>query len=867
MRHPSRIREDADMPPTLLERADELGVLETAVAAAARGAGSVVLLGGEAGIGKTTLVRAFRQAVSGSARVLTGACDDLLAPRVLGPLRDAARDVPGPFADTVAGGDPGEVMAAVLDVLAAPGLPTVLIVEDAHWADGATLDVLRVCGRRMADLPAVLVVTYRDDEVGADHPLRSVLGGLRGPEVHRVALRPLSRAAVARLAGGTAMTSAALYALTGGNPFYVSEALATGADQVPATVVDAVLARLRRLDEQAQRGLEQLSVVPTRTELPLARALLGDLSVLADAERAGLLVVAPDAVTFRHELARRAVEGALPATARILLNERVLAALQADERTDPARVVHHAVAAGDDATVVAVAPVAARRACAAGAQRQGAALFEEALARRRLLPSTEVAELRLAHAWALYYSDRRPEAAAESAAALDEAGAERGVRGRAAAALAVHRWTTVDIDGALAASAQAVELLQGDADLAGALTLRGTVLVNIDEDDDALAALDAADALARTLHTSALLPRITCFRGRARWQLGHPDGPAEVRRAIELARAAGESEQLGSAHANLVGLSWRYGLPHREFERYLADAETFVAEHDFPAYRKLVDAYTAHHRGRLGELEAAEEALRTILADPGVVGSAVRHALPGLALLAVRLGRDDADALITAAGENAVATRSLGAHVTTALAAAELGWVAGDPARGAQARELLPRLDGPGRVRERGMLAAALYRLGDRIPPFPGCPPEFAATLRGDHSGAAAAWAAIGDPYEQARASTLAEDVPTVLEGLAGLDALGARAAAAVVRRRLRQDGHQSIPRGPTAGTRSNPAGLTERQAEILRLVASGLSNAEIAARLVVSVRTVDHHVSAVLQKLGVPSRRDAAAAAANLGI
>ena len=391
----------------LLERQSELATLEAAVPAAAAGAGCVVLLYGEAGIGKTSVLRAFLASVDGRARVLAGACDDLLTPRTFGPLRDAVRSAPGPLAQALADGDRDAVLGAVLEELSDRRRPTVLIVEDAHWADEATLDVLRFIGRRIAELPLVLIVTYRHDEIGRDHPLQRVLGALAGAQVRRLPVSRLSRAAVARLAGGTNATSAALYRLTEGNPFFVSEVLAAPNHSVPATVVDAVLARVRRLDPATQRVLEQFAVVPTRVELPLARALVTELADLAEAEQLGVLEVRANAVAFRHELARRAVEDSLPGSLRMQLNERVLAVLLAQQDPDLTRVVHHAVQAGDDQAVVAHAPEAARRARAAGAQGQGSALLEQALRRRDLMEPEDRAETAEALAWALYHTDRR----------------------------------------------------------------------------------------------------------------------------------------------------------------------------------------------------------------------------------------------------------------------------------------------------------------------------------------------------------------------------------------------------------------------------------------------------------------------------
>ena len=158
-------------------------------------------------------------------------------------------------------------------------------------------------------------------------------------------------------------------------------------------------------------------------------------------------------------------------------------------------------------------------------------------------------------------------------------------------------------------------------------------------------------------------------------------------------------------------------------------------------------------------------------------------------------------------------------------------------------------------------------RLGEPVEVHQGCPEEFAADLRGDWRAAAAAWERVGDPFERAVQLLDSGAVEPTLEALAVFDELGAKPAALLARRRLRDLGVRQVPRGPQATTRANPAGLTGRQLEILGLLADGLTNAEIAARLVVSVRTVDHHVSSVLQKLNVPTRREAAELAARLSV
>jgi len=375
--------------PSLLERQAELEMLGAAVERAGAGRGSAVLVLGEAGIGKTSLVDAFLTAAAGRARVLAGACEDLLTPRALGPLRDAARSAPGgPLAAALSPQtDPDLVFTAVCDELAAPPSPAVLVVEDVHWADGATLDVLRYLGTRVQGLPAVLLLTYRDDALARDHPLRGVLGTLGSAAASRLRLSSLTPDAVRAMAEPTSLDPGELFELTGGNPFYLSEVLADPGEIVPPTVVDAVLARVRTLSQAAQTALDRLAVIPSGAEVDLLRVLVGDLAPVAEAERAGVVEVRGDLVAFRHELARRAVAESLPASVRLDLNADVLCALLTAPDSDPFRILHHAVEAGDDNAVITHGEEAAREATRVGAHRQAAACYAQVLARGHRLPT------------------------------------------------------------------------------------------------------------------------------------------------------------------------------------------------------------------------------------------------------------------------------------------------------------------------------------------------------------------------------------------------------------------------------------------------------------------------------------------------
>jgi AAA ATPase domain len=449
----------------LLERASLLEELSGVLAATAAG-GRVVLLAGEAGIGKSAVVRRFTERHSADARFLLGACDPLLTPRALGPLHDIARQTGGRLAELLASGAPREaVFAALLDQLAQPPQRQAVVVEDAHWADEATLDLLVFLGRRLERTPAMLIVTYRDDELGADHPLRGVLGALPQGVVHRVRPRPLSEVAVAELARRAGRPAAGLRALTGGNPLLVTEVLAAGDAGVPMTVRDLVLARLGGLPEDAREVARLVAVVPTRAELWLLEEALGPAPAAVErCVAAGLLVVDDAAAGFRHELLRQAVEGALSTLGRRELNRRVLRVLTGapEGEVDVARLVHHARQAGDVEAVLRYAPEAARQAAAVAAHREAVEHYRAVLAHADRLPPEVRAGLLEGYSVECYLSGLSPEAvsARRAAVALREAAGDTEKVGEALRWLSRLHWWDGNRREAEAAAGRAIAGLE-----------------------------------------------------------------------------------------------------------------------------------------------------------------------------------------------------------------------------------------------------------------------------------------------------------------------------------------------------------------------------------------------------------------------
>ncbi|MEV1021268.1 AAA family ATPase [Streptomyces sp. NPDC050264] len=862
----------------ILERDLELERLAAAVRDATDGAGSVVLVLGEAGIGKSSLVRALPRVLPRGARLLVGHCDDLATGRPLGPLRDLVGSVGAELARALRdAGDRHRVHEALHAELAGGPHPAVLVVEDVHWADEASLDALRYLVRRVEGLPAVLVLTYRDDELGRGHPLRQLLGLVSGAaRVHRLPLAPLSPEAVRALSAAADLDPAQVYTVTSGNPFFVAEVVAAGtafgdSGAVPPTVVDAVLARLRGLSDTTRDALEQLAVVPSAVERSLVDALLGDGErdgALAAAEQGGLLVVAVDRVAFRHEIIRRVVVDSLPAARRIALDRAVLSALVKDPDADRSRIVHHAAAAGDAEAVTRFGPGAARDAARAGAHREAAAHLRLVLRHRHRFGPAERADLLEQFAVESYTIG---DAGAAVGAQRDAVGLRRELADlRALGAdlrwLSRIHWWAGDADAAQAAAREALAVLEqaGDERLL-ALALSNTAQLRMLSGEDAAAADygERAMALARSAGDAAILAHALNNVGSARWRSGDPAGQRQLEESLRVALAAGEVEHACRAYANIVWFLLD-DLRLTEADRLLTPAMELADRAEHLGFLTYLRIERALHRFASGDWAAAE---RCALLGADVFPPARCPALTVLARVRIRRGTAGGDELLDRAWRIALGTRELQRTGPVAAARAEAAWLRGDPAGVVAAAEPVHtqarRLSAPP---HRAELGYWLAKAGRTVPPYESCHP-YALQAAGQWDKAARVWQEAGCPYEYAAALAESPDPADKMSALRTLDALGARPLARLVRAELHALGVRHVPRGPHAATRRNPAGLTGRQLQVVRLLVEGLTNPEIADRLVLSVRTVDNHVRAVLEKLDAPTRRRAAARARALGL
>jgi DNA-binding CsgD family transcriptional regulator/tetratricopeptide (TPR) repeat protein len=856
----------------LLERTVALAKLAGELAATGQG-GRVVLVTGEAGIGKSALVKRFQQLRSGDATFVLGACDPLLTPRALGPLHDMARDIGDPFAALLASGGREAVFSAFLDRLARAPRRQVVVVEDVHWADEATLDLLVFLGRRMERIPALLVVTYRDDELGADHPLRAVVGRLPADVVCRLRLAPLSEAAVAELARRAGRPPAGLWELTGGNALLVNEVLAAGDTEVPLTVRDLVLARAAGLAAPARELLRLVAVVPTRVEPWLLEAAGQPTPATVDAALStGLLVLGTDGIQFRHELLRRAVEGSLPVLDRRELNRRVLTALIAAGGVDLARLVHHARRSGDIEAVLRYGPEAARQAAGVGAHREAVGHYRAVLEHADRIAERTRAELLDGYSVEAYVSGLAGEAvtARRAAVALREAAGDRERLGEGLRWLSRLHWWDGNRREAEAAAARAIAVLEPlppGHELAMAYSNQAQLDMLAGRREAALRWAGQALRLARRLDDRETLTHALTNIGSTRLHADDPGGREDLDEAFRVAVTAGLEDHAARAVGNLATISTEvrhHGHAREDLDRALA----YARKHDLTGWVQHVLGHRARLRLDEGDWTGAERDAREALSAQVSGGGRVVDALVPLALLQARRGGGQAEATLQEATERAFATSELQWIAPVAAARAEYAWLSGDDARAAEeAGRVLDQAVAEAHPWFGGELAFWSWMAGVpvRTPPVMAGPHRL--LLAGHWRAAAEAWRELGWPYHQALALACGDQDETQLEALALLDALGARQTAGRLRRELRRRGTARVPRGPIRATAANPAGLTTRQVEVLALLVHGLTDVEIAARLSLSAKTVGHHVSALLAKLDVPTRRQASAAARRLGL
>ena len=836
-----------------------LGQLGDLADEASAGQGRVVVVSGEPGIGKTTLVRAL--GAGRSERVLWGACEPLATTRPLLPLHDWAGTLGGDVATALADDDPRHDV--FIETLAAIGVePTVAVVEDVHWADDATLDLLVYLGRRLAGRPVTLLVTARDDEPSAGPRVAEVLRHLAAlPDSHRLVVPPLTSDEVAALTAGTGLDAHRVREVTGGNAFFVSQVVGAPSGELPASVRDSVLARVARLSDSARRAVETVSVVPDRAELDVVYAAApADPADVEEAERAGLLVSDGRTVRFRHELGREAVETSLPGARRRDRHAAMLAALMRASVAQDAAIAYHADLAGDHQVAVTYGLHAAKAAGRQRARQEACVHLARAAAHVDHLDATQAVRVLRARAEALTMAGDVAAAVTSSEQAVAQARTldDPDVLAQQLAAHAQMLWRAGRGTEARRSLDDALEVARaapGGAGELAALAMASTFHMLSREIDASVTTGRRAIELARKRGDQRLLAQSLHAVGTASWFTRPDDAVPLMRQAYDLAEQMQDDEHAGLTLVNLgcgAGEVRRYG----EARLWLDRALTYSKDRDIDIYVGYASAWLSRVYLEQGDFRQAAALASSVADVPYVVTRIVAHTTLGR--LDVRLGVNG-DHLDTA-WALAEPTGDLQRLWPAAAGLAEAAWAAAAPPPD-RVLDVLDQAAGLGHAWAVGELGWLLVRAGTISADdarLAAAAPPYAALLAGRSLEAAELWDALGCRYDAALARAELSDPEALRGALATLDELGARGDADRAANRLRGL-RVPVPRRPRRTTAANPSGLTDRELQVLGLLREGLTNGEIAERMFISAKTAEHHVSAILTKLGVESRGEAA--------
>ncbi len=646
----------------------------------------------------------------------------------------------------------------------------------------------------------------------------------------------------------------------------------TSETDLPTTVRDAVLARTADLDAAAWDALNLLSCSPGAVPDRLLTDLGVTLPALRSLSDAGLVRRSPRGVAFRHDLCRMAIGSVIPPGAAAGLHRRLLDAYEATSNVDPAVLTHHALGADDDERIRRAAFEAGLMAARSGAHTQAAEFFTIAMDHGGRPEADEEAELLELLAWEFYLIDRLPDAitACQRAMHIRQQLGESAAVSANHHSLSVYQWYSANRALAEGHAAKASEVLDADTDdakqlvqLGHAFAMQAYLAGLVSDLDRGLTLIARAHEIADRTGDSDLTVRVRLIENYAVMLMGDESG----REAILSILQAGPKhidELYSSGWSNITYLDVEQRRLDRAAE-LLDISIPLMMEHDLPICRVWQMGSRARMQLMVGDWDEATADADRVLDEPS---APMARTWPSLiqALVALRrrgVGADSLDDAWRLACRFGEPIRML----PVSAAIAEFCWLTGTPDdRLAQCRELLANGPIEGLEWSRGELAAWLRRLGDTVDTA-GIAEPYRLLLEGAYEAAADEFHRLSMPYDGALALVDSGDPALSARALDILDRLGADAVAAKVRRDLRSQGMSVVPARRRSATLANPAGLTARQVEVLRLLDDGLTNAELAERLYLSVKTVDHHVSAILAKLEVGKRRDAVRKARELGL
>lgn len=863
----------------LVEREEFLSLMHVEFEKVMSGEGHCLLVGGEAGFGKTSLVRAFCKMIKEKCSIYEGTCDALFAPRPLGPVFDIIMQMHGlDWENTVSISDRSSLFGRFHFELTNREETTIIIIEDIHWADEATLDFIKFFARRITRLRCLFILTYRDDEIHMHHPLRTVLGQLPHDSFTNLQLTPLSREVVEKLSLNRGYNGEEVYSISGGNPFYVNEILASYSTGIPVNIRDSILSTFNRLDEKSKKFWEILSVLPTGFDLShLEKMGPGYNDAIQNCLEMKIMLVKDGLISFKHELYRRTIENSLSPLTRIALNKLILDLFMEsfEHNMEFERIVHHAKNSNENEIVVKYAPLAAKQAAIVGAHVEASRLYLTAIEFYNGADKDVLLKFYEEYAYECYLTNQIREAIIYTTKALGIWTEKNNIekRGNCLRFLSRLWWFNGNRKKSEDFANEAIEVLKDQPSSrtkAMAFSNMSQLKMLSDNRAECITWGEKAIAIAKEFEDLYIMAHALNNIGTVKMRdlSTKQRGIELLQQSLKIALENTFHDDVARAYTNLISNSVRmndYAFANEVMEKGIQ----YCDERDLDSYT----TYLLEDKARL-KLETGnwDEAFNIAEKLVGVEDQLPVVKVDSLVVLAIiKMRRGDADdeirPLLQEAKSIALETMEQQRIIPLMIACLEYEWITGKSFLENNELALAEDMNNSsGNIYEKNEFAFWVLKARKHTLQVSEYFEGFKVDNRENAVKAAAIWKQIGRPYYQALALFEGNDSDkrTAIEIIKNL---GAEAVYEKMKFEMRTFGIKNIPRGIRKSTKSNPANLTLRELDVLQLLKDGFQNKEIAAKLFISPKTVDHHISSILFKLDVNTRTKAVQEASHLAI
>lgn len=849
----------------LLERTVFLSALQDKFSSIAEGEGHCVFVSGESGIGKTSLVKAFSREVKKDCKIFQGTCDSLSTPRPLAPLHDIAWQLRDDFWQNSQDiSDKARLFARFLHEIKIQNEASIIVFEDIHWADEATLDFIKFLARRITQLQCLFILTYRDDEMHAHHSLRNLLGQLPPDSFTRLRLTPLSKETVIKMAEEKGFNGEEVYSVAGGNPFYVNEILASYSLGIPDSIKDAILSSYNHKEERTRRIWDLLSVVPD--SLAIRHLETFDPLYATAIERclqSRILILRDGHIFFKHELFRRTIEGSLSPLKRVLLNKQILDLCKKsfEQNQEIERIIHHAKNANEYDLVVHYAPLAAERAAFVGAHMEASRLYLSAIQNYRGDDAAVLIRFYESYAYECYLTNHIKQAIIYAGKALDIWREKNDIEkmGNCMRFLSRLWWLDGDRKNAESFAGQAIEVL-GEQPSSPAKAMAFSNMSQLKMLCDQFAACitwgEKAITIARELGDQGTLSHALNNVGSVQMNIesSKQQGIELLQQSLQIALKNAFHEHAARAYSNLAS----NGVEIKDYsfaKKILNEGIQYCEERDLDSWRSNMLSVKASLYLETGDWKQAHAIAESLLKNECQMPSFAITALIVVATIQMRTGIADPVDLLLEAERKAFETTELQRIIPSLVAMLEYEWLTGKIVIERKDLERTTAMIEKSIYEvEKSELAFWLQKTRKQYLPLGKIYEAYDVNSVSKAKMAAAVWEKSGNPYVQALVLFEGND-DDKRKAIRIVHELGAVAVCEKMKFEMRVSGIKSIPRGIRKTTQSNPALLTNRELDVLLLMKNGMKNKEIADRLFISSKTVDHHISSILFKLSVNSR------------